>query len=442
MKLYNTYTNTLEEFKPIKEKELSIYVCGPTVYNYIHIGNARPIIFFDVLRRYFEYKGYKVTYVSNFTDVDDKIIKEAKLEGITEKELTDKYIKAYLEDVKKLGSKTDYMKPRVTEYMPKIIDFIDRLVKCGAAYIVGGDVFFSVDSVKEYGALSNRNQEDLMQGARIEINDAKRNPNDFVLWKETKEGIQFDSPWSKGRPGWHTECVTMIESIFNSKIDIHGGGTDLIFPHHENEIAQSCALNHHNIANYWVHNGRLNLAGEKMSKSLGNVILVKDLKMDPLAFRLLILSTYYRQMINFSDDLIDQYEKVYQRIRQAYNQLFLILDVNDAFNRIETNDSKALMDEFIMELDNDINTPNALTVLDKTVKLINQKIRSKDNINELLALFDAFSNMLEILGVKPNKERMSKENKDLYNDWLKAREEKDFQKADELRVILSEKGVI
>ena len=269
MKLYNSYTLKTEEFVPIREGEVSMYVCGPTVYNHAHIGNARPIVVFDTLRRTFEALGYKVRYVSNFTDVDDKIINQALAEGVSEREIADRYIKAYNDVRGSLNIIPLDATPRVTETMDEIIEFIDRLVKSGNAYEVDGDVYFSVESDPKYGELSHQKLEDLNAGARIEANDQKRNPMDFALWKKTDKGIKWDSPWGEGRPGWHTECVVMIGKEFNSGlIDIHGGGKDLKFPHHENEMAQSECCNHHHLANYWIHNGMLETKGGKMSKSL------------------------------------------------------------------------------------------------------------------------------------------------------------------------------
>ncbi|HCJ37070.1 MAG TPA: cysteine--tRNA ligase, partial [Erysipelotrichaceae bacterium] len=282
MKIYNSFTNQKEEFKPIEEGKVGIYVCGPTVYNYVHIGNTRPMIIFDVLRRTFEYLGYDVTFVSNYTDVDDKIIKKAKEEGVSEKELTEKYIKAY-EDVRNgLNIETPTHTPRVTETMDKIIAFVAALIEKGYAYESQGDVYFRVSKIKDYGHLSGIHVEDLIQGASertsTEDDDKKESSLDFALWKKTNEGIQFDSPWSKGRPGWHTECVVMINDIFGrGLIDIHGGGYDLKFPHHENEIAQAIAYSNTHLANYWMHNQMININGEKMSKSLGNVLWAKDL---------------------------------------------------------------------------------------------------------------------------------------------------------------------
>ena len=280
MKIFNSYTNKLEEFKSIQKGVVNMYVCGPTVYNYIHIGNARPVIFFDTVRRYLEHREYKVNFVSNFTDVDDKIITKALELEVTEKEVTDKFIAAFLKDVERVNSSTDYTKPRVTKYMDHIINYIVILVKKGYAYVVEGDVYFRVTNVENYGGLSNRNIDDLISGSRVEVNDKKENPLDFTLWKKTDVGIKFDSPWGKGRPGWHTECVAMIDDIFGEKIDIHGGGSGLMFPHHENEIAQSMVLNNHTLAKYWMHNGLLNIGGSKMSKSEGEVVLVKELTVD------------------------------------------------------------------------------------------------------------------------------------------------------------------
>ncbi|MBQ6817456.1 MAG: cysteine--tRNA ligase, partial [Bacilli bacterium] len=277
MKLYNSYSLKEEEFKPIKEGEVSMYVCGPTVYNHAHIGNARPIVVFDTLRRVFEALNYKVKFVSNFTDVDDKIINKALEEGVSEKEIAERYIKAYNDVRNSLNIIPIDVTPRVTETMDEIIDFIDKLVKEGNAYEVDGDVFFSVESDKKYGELSHQKLEDLDAGARVNIGDTKRNPLDFALWKKTDKGIKWNSPWGEGRPGWHTECVVMIGKEFNGgMIDIHGGGKDLKFPHHENEMAQSECVNHHHLANYWIHNGMLETKGGKMSKSLGNTSWAKD----------------------------------------------------------------------------------------------------------------------------------------------------------------------
>ena len=335
MKLFNTLTNKKEEFKPLKEGEVSIYVCGPTVYNYVHIGNTRPMIVFDVLRRTFEYLGNKVTFVSNFTDVDDKIIKAAKQEGITEKELTDKYIKAY-EDVRRgLNLEFPTYAPRVTETMDQIISFIQKLVDKGYAYVVDGDVYFRVSKVKEYGELSGIKIEDLVAGAseRVEDKGVKEETTDFALWKKTDEGIQFDSPWSKGRPGWHIECSVMSNRYLGETIDIHAGGQDLAFPHHENEIAQSEARSGKTFSNYWVHNGYININNEKMSKSKGNFFTVRDIskKYDLEIVRFFMLSAHYRNPVNFSDEMLNQAKAGLERLYNAKEKLeFTISNLSES----------------------------------------------------------------------------------------------------------------
>lgn len=263
IKIYNSLTKKIEGFKPIKENELTMYVCGPTVYNFMHIGNSRPIIFFDVVARFFKYLGYKVTYVSNFTDIDDKIIARAEEEGISESEVSEKYIKEISETYNRLNIIPHDKNPKVTENMQEIIDYIGILITKGGAYVSDGDVYFDVSKIDNYGVLSSQTIENLIQGARVETNDKKKNPVDFTLWKETLTGLRWKSPWSEGRPGWHTECVVMINNIFKGKIDIHGGGLDLKFPHHDNEIAQSMCSHDHTIANYWMHNGRIDLRDRK-----------------------------------------------------------------------------------------------------------------------------------------------------------------------------------
>jgi len=444
MKIYNSYTDKLEEFVPKHKNKVGIYVCGPTVYNYIHIGNARPVVFFDTVRRYFETIGYDVTFVSNFTDIDDKLIKKALEENISELELSQYFIEAFLNDVASLNSKTDYIKPKVTEYMQHIVDYIKILVEKGYAYEVDGDVFFRVTKVNEYGALSNRNVDDLISGSRIDVNTKKENPLDFTLWKETKEGINFDSPFSKGRPGWHTECVAMIDDIFGEEIDIHGGGTDLKFPHHENEIAQAKVAHHHRVATYWMHNGRLDLKNEKMSKSIGNVILVKDVE-DKMALRYFLLSTHYRTPLTYSDDSFAMYVKEWEKLENAHKQLFFKLDIEDAFDdSIEIEDEKILNEiaNFNKSMDNDFNTANAITALQAMIKITNQNIRKPNNQNALNQAFKAFKYMTDILGFKMEENRVSTENKALYSTWQTARKEKDFEQADILRKQLTEKGIL
>ena len=320
IRFYNSLSGKIEEFKPIKEKEVSIYVCGPTVYNDPHIGNMRPVVFFDTFRKFLEEVGYSVKYVSNYTDVDDKIIKKAIEEKKTEKEITTFYIAEYEKCLEDLNVAKAYENPKVTDYMNSIISYINGLVEKGAAYVNDGEVFFNVAQDEKYGELSKINIEDLISGARIEQNSKKQNPLDFLLWKNTDEGIKWESPWCLGRPGWHTECCVMIDTIFKGMIDIHGGGIDLKFPHHENEIAQAEAMHHNHIANYWLHTAMMDIKGQKMSKSLGNVILAKDAIKEYGAdtIRLLLLNCDYRSVLNFSDDTVKDASSIVTKLASVY----------------------------------------------------------------------------------------------------------------------------
>ena len=309
MKIYNTLTDKLEEFIPIEKGKVKMYVCGPTVYNYVHIGNMRPVITFDMVYNYFKYLGYDVLYASNFTDVNPKIIAAAKELGITERDVADKFIKAYLSDLESYNcSKIDY-RPRVIEHMEDIYDFITKLIEKDMAYEKDGDVYFRVEKIKDYGILSNQDINELKSGIRVEVDEKKESPLDFALWRKTTEGEQFKSPWGLGIPGWHTECVVMINSLFGEKIDIHGGGVDLKFPHHENEIAQSIALNNNTLANYWMHNGHINVDGEKMSKSLNNFILAKDfIKLHKAnVIKIALFKTHYRRSEEHTSELQSPY---------------------------------------------------------------------------------------------------------------------------------------
>jgi cysteinyl-tRNA synthetase len=444
MEIFNSYTNQLEEFVPINKGKVNMYVCGPTVYNYIHIGNARPVIFFDTVRRYFEHKGYEVKFVSNFTDVDDKIITKAIELEQTEKEVTDHFISAFLRDVEKVHSKTDYIKPRVTEYMDHIIGYIERLIEEGYAYQVDGDVYFRVDKVEDYGHLSNQQIDDLLSGARIDVNIKKENPLDFTLWKKTDVGIKFDAPFGEGRPGWHTECVAMIDDVFGEKIDIHGGGSGLMFPHHENEIAQSKVLNNHTIANYWMHNGLLNIGGGKMSKSEGKVVLVKDLTVDTNVFRLFTLSTHYRSPINYTDDVLEAYQKEWDKIDRVYKQLFVKIDLENMLGGSGKIDPDLLLiyKNFITAMDQDFNTPNAITALQDLVKLTNQLLRKNTDIEILLSAKKVFDDFFGVFALYPSVKPMDKADKEVYLKWAQARKDKAFDKADEYRAILVEKGIL
>ncbi len=447
MRLFNTLTNKKEEFKPIEEGKVSIYICGPTVYNHAHIGNTRPMIVFDVLRRTFEYLGNDVTFVSNYTDVDDKIIKAAKAEGITEKELTDKYIKAY-EDVRAgLNIEDPTYKPRVTETMTEIIDFIQALIDKGYAYEVDGDVYFRVTKVKEYGMLSGIKVEDLIAGASdrtLSVDDKKKeSTTDFALWKKTDEGIQFDTPWSKGRPGWHTECVVMINKLFkDGKIDIHGGGQDLKFPHHENEIAQSMAYNGHPIANYWMHNQMINIDGEKMSKSLGNVLWAKDLIVEfgCNVFKWLMLSTHYRNPLNLTDDVIAGVRKEVSKVENATKNASLYLQVN----HVPAHDyKKETVDAMVNALEDDLNTSLALTQILDQVKVLNQVMRVREKDNDVIATeYATLVKMGDVLGFLFEGTKLSEEDIALYEEWNAYKKEKNFDEADRVRKELTERGIL
>jgi len=444
MKVYNSLTNKKEEFKSIKPNEVTIYICGPTVYNYIHIGNARPMVVFDTLRRVLEQLGNKVNFTSNYTDVDDKIINAAKAEGITELELANKYIEAYENDRRILNTIMPEQRPRVTEYMPEIIAFIEDLINKGYAYAIDGDVYFRVNKLDEYAVLSKQKIDDLVVGARVEENDKKESPLDFTLWKATTDGINWESPWSKGRPGWHTECVVMINSIYNGEmIDIHGGGMDLKFPHHDNEIAQQQGCCHNNIANYWLHNGFINIDNEKMSKSLGNVIWTKDIvkEIGPNVFRLAMLSTHYRAPLNFNEELIESTRKELVKIENALKQANLLLALNNYQSSNTLDETR--MSKFMDAMEDDLNSALALTSIFDTVKAINQETRKKELDLQLLSSLKAtLEKMLEIFGVFIPLKEIDSNDINLYNDWLVAKENKDFDKADEYRDVLVKANIL
>lgn len=445
IKLYNSLTNKVEDFHPLHEGEVTCYVCGPTVYNYVHVGNLRPVVVFDVLRRLFLYLGYKVTFISNFTDIDDKIIKQAQKENLSEAEIAEKYIKAFEEAREGVNSLKPTYQPRVTQTMGQIIDFVKELVEKGYAYVVDGDVYFRVSKIKDYGCLSNMKVEDLLVGARIEENSKKESPLDFALWKKTNEGIRFASPWSEGRPGWHSECVVMINSLVNDgKIDIHGGGFDLKFPHHENEIAQEEAIKGHKIANYWMHNGFINVDNVKMSKSLGNVILANDYinLYGGNVIRFMLVNTHYRVPVNFSNDLLDSAKKELEKISSTYSKLAVNLQLNNV--SIESLSKENLdIDKFIEALCDDLNTANAMSELYRIVKEGNIALRNKNTEIEVIKkIFSTLQNMIYILGFKIEYPVLTQEDKDLYQRYLKAKEEKDFSLSDSLRPLLIEKRIL
>ena len=443
IKLYNSLTNSVETFNPIHEGKVSMYVCGATVYNYPHIGNMRPVVVFDTLRRFFNYVGYDVTYVSNFTDVDDKIIKEAEKQKITEKELTEFFIREYQKTTLQIGSLLPSLAPKVTEYIDKIIAYVAKLVELDAAYVVEGDVFFRISKITDYGCLSKININDLLVGARVEENDKKESPLDFVLWKKTESGINWDSPWGKGRPGWHTECCVMIDTIFEDHfIDIHGGGYDLKFPHHENEIAQAEAMHHNKIANFWLHNAFINFGTEKMSKSLGNVLLAKDVieKFGGPTCRLVILNTHYRQPVSFTEETINAATQEVNKMSFAFRQLALYMQINDYdFNLGKTIN----IDKFLNSLADDLNTSNALAEVYQTTKDANQILRNKEiNLQKVANLFKTLTDMFYVLGLDISYTKLTLEDKQIYNDYLQAKSSKDFALSDRLRSILIERNIL
>ena len=437
MKIYNSLTDKKEEFKTINEGKVNMYVCGPTVYNFIHIGNARPVVFFDIVKRYLTYKGYKVTYASNITDVDDKIINRAIEENVSEKDIVDKFANQYFIDCANLGSNKPDVIPYATNYINQMVKYIKNLEDTGYAYYNDGNVYFRISKIDDYGILSNQRKEDLIAGARIDVEDKKESPLDFTLWKNTDVGIKWDSPWGKGRPGWHTECCVMIDDIFKGEIDIHGGGTDLKFPHHENEIAQANASGHNHLSKYWMHVGRLQIDNQKMSKSEGRTIWVKDLiKEYPYqAFRLFILSSHYRQPINYTDEIINQYNKEWEKISKAYKQAYVSLVMDDKLTKELSEDIK----EFESYMDDDFNTPNVLMLINNIIKKINTKVRSKEDFS---ADFNTLDVILNSLGIIPSKPNIDDEAKEVYKNWNIARVNKDFEAADKYRNILIEKGII
>ena len=445
IKLFNSLGNKLETFVPIKPGEVSFYVCGPTVYNDPHIGNFRPVIVFDAWRRLFLRLGYKVTFVSNYTDVDDKIINRAKELGIKESELTESVIQSFACLVDAVGSLQPDITPRPTVYMDQMISYIGELVENGSAYEAkNGDVYFRVESVEGYGELSGNTVEALNAGARIEVNDIKRSPLDFALWKKTEEGIKWDTPWSQGRPGWHTECCVMINSIFKDQgglIDIHGGGFDLKFPHHENEIAQSKAHNHNHLANYWLHNGFINIDNEKMSKSLGNVVLAKDVvaQYGGMPFRLMVLNTHYRAPLTFTEKTIDEAVTNYEKIRQTLKALELKLQLHGIDLSACKGDEE---EEFFASLCNDLNTPNAISCLYGELKAANQAIRTRDIDYAALSLsYGRLRDYLSTLGIAVPPVVLDEEGKKLYAQYEEAKKNKDFATSDQLRASLISKGL-
>lgn len=437
MRIYNSLTDKVEEFKPINEGKVTMYVCGPTVYNYVHIGNMRPVITFDMVYKYLKYLGYDVKYASNYTDINPKITKAAETLGMTEREVANKFIKAYEEDLKNYNcSNIDY-RPRVINYLDDIFNFISKLIEKDYAYVVDGDVYFRVSKIKDYGILSNQSIEELISGSRVYIDEKKENPLDFALWRKTTEGETFTSPWGEGIPGWHTECVVMINKLFGDKIDIHAGGVDLKFPHHENEIAQSIALNNNYIANYWMHNGHININNVKMSKSLNNFILAKDFIKEHSAnvIKLAFLSTNYRQPLNLTDKVFDEALIIDNKIKTVLKSANNELNIKNIHNIKEEKDST-----FEEYMNDDFNTPNVITLLLSLVKDLNQEIRNKGN--NILTLTNKILTITNILGLSYSMPEFTEKQKETYNNWIKAREDKDFALADTLREKLVKENIL
>lgn len=437
MRIYNSLTDKVEEFKPINEEKVTMYVCGPTVYNYVHIGNMRPVITFDMVYKYLKYLGYDVKYASNYTDINPKITKAAEALGMTEREVANKFIKAYEEDLKNYNcSNIDY-RPRVINYLDDIFNFISKLIEKDYAYVVDGDVYFRVSKIKDYGILSNQSIEELISGSRVDIDEKKENPLDFALWRKTTEGETFTSPWGEGIPGWHTECVVMINKLFGDKIDIHAGGVDLKFPHHENEIAQSIALNNNYIANYWMHNGHININNVKMSKSLNNFILAKDFIKEHSAnvIKLAFLSTNYRQPLNLTDKVFDEALIIDNKIKTVLKSANNELNIKNIHNIKEEKDST-----FEEYMNDDFNTPNVITLLLSLVKDLNQEIRNKGN--NILTLTNKILTITNILGLSYSMPEFTEKQKETYNNWIKAREDKDFDLADTLREKLVKENIL
>ena len=451
MKLYNTMTRKKEEFEPMTPGEVRMYSCGPTVYNYFHIGNARPFIIFDILRRYFEYRGNKVTFVQNFTDVDDKIIKRAKDENTTEKEVSDRFIKEYFKDAGALNiRKADYH-PRVTEHIKEIIGIIKRLEANGYTYTVGGDVYYDTAKFTGYGKLSKQNLEELEAGARVDVNEVKKNPFDFVLWKGQKPGEPaWESPWGMGRPGWHIECSAMSMKYLGETIDIHSGGQDLIFPHHENEIAQSEGATGKPFARYWLHNAFLNINNEKMSKSLNNFFTVRDIegKFDLEVFRLFMISAHYRSPLNFSAELLDQAKSALERLYNAKNNLTYLLGIVEEkpLTQEEENFKEAIYryrDMFNEVMDDDLNTADGLAVIFDMVRDINSNVKAESPAELVKASYNMLMELVGVLGLLYKKEEsLDAQIEKLIEERQKARKEKNWSLADKIRDDLKEQGII
>jgi cysteinyl-tRNA synthetase len=451
IKIYNTLTRTKEEFVPLEEGQVKMYVCGPTVYNHIHIGNARPVIFFDTVRRYLQYRGYKVSYVQNFTDVDDRIIQAGLELGKTAQEISEMYIDSYHQHTDRLGVERADTYPKVTENIEEIIHFIKALVKKGLAYESNGDVYYRTKKFNNYGKLSSQNTDELLEGVRIDIGDKKESALDFTLWKSSKpQEVSWESPWGAGRPGWHIECSAMIKKYLGETIDIHGGGIDLIFPHHENEIAQTEGLNNHEpLAKYWMHNAMLNINNQKMSKSTGNSIRVNDVleNHDPQVVRFFILSGHYRSPISFSDELLEQAKNGYDRLKTALASLEYRLDT--ASEGVATdgvlNSTVEWKNKFEQAMDDDFNTADAISILFELARETNTFLREEELKTVDIKLYqDTLLQLSQILGLQlvEEQELLANDIERLIEERNQARKDKNFTRADEIRDHLTEQGIV
>ncbi|KEI03391.1 cysteine--tRNA ligase [Clostridium botulinum] len=452
MKLFNTMTRQKEEFKPIKDGEVNMYVCGPTVYNYFHIGNGRTFLVFDTIRRYFEYKGYKVNFIQNFTDIDDKMIKKANEENITVKELGDRFIEEYYKDSDGLNIKRATVNPRATEFMDEIVAFVKDLIDKGYAYKVDGDVYFSTKKFTEYGKLSGQNLEDLQAGARITVDERKQDPMDFAIWKNEKPGEpSWESPWGKGRPGWHIECSCMAHKLLGDTIDIHAGGADLVFPHHENEIAQSEARNGKAFANYWMHSAYLNINNKKMSKSLNNFFTTREIleRYDAEVIRLFMLSAHYRTPLNFSDELLESAKASNERLYNSIGNLERLLDEVkiEKMTEDEKEYTKVLnsyKEKYIEKMDDDFNTADAIAVIFDLIKEINTHVNadsSKELVNYSLEIIRELGMPLGILQ-KSTMLDLNAEIEGLIEQRQQARKDRNWALADKIRDDLKARGIV
>ncbi|MFT8314822.1 MAG: cysteine--tRNA ligase [Clostridium sp.] len=452
MKIFNTMSKKKEEFVPINPGEVKMYVCGPTVYNFFHIGNARTFIIFDTVRRYFEYKGYKVSFVQNFTDIDDRMINKANQDGISIKELGDRFISEYYKDADGLHIERATANPRATEFIQDIISFVSDLIDKGYAYEIDGDVYFSTEKFENYGKLSGQNLEELESGVRINVDERKKDPMDFAIWKKQKDGEPaWESPWGPGRPGWHIECSCMAHKLLGDTIDIHAGGMDLVFPHHENEIAQSESRNGKKFANYWMHSAYLNVNNQKMSKSLNNFFTARDAlkKFDPEVIRFLMLSAHYRTQLNYSPELLESDRSALERL---YNSIYNLENLLEKTNidklkdeeKVYLDNLNSYRDKYIEKMEDDFNTADAISVIFDLVRDINSNLgieSSKEIIETSLNLIRELGKPLGILQ-KSTKINLEKEIEKLIEERQKARKEKNFALSDKIRDDLKAKGII